>query len=41
MQRWHLGRSARILTNEHVWEREFSSELNGWGMIAFLIGLGH
>ena len=25
-------RSARIATYEHVWERELSSELNGWGM---------
>ena len=29
------------MTNEHVWERELSSELNGWGMIAFLIRLEH
>ena len=41
MQIWHLGRSARIVTNEHVWERELSSELNDWGMIAFLIRLEH
>ena len=33
MQIWHLeGRSARIVTNEHVWERELSNELNDWGM---------
>ena len=42
MQRWHLGRrSARIATNEHVWEQKLSSELNSWGMKAFLIRLGH
>ena len=29
------------MTNEHVWERELSSELNDWGMIAFLIRLEH
>ena len=42
MQTWHLGRmSARIATNKHVLGRGLSSELDGWGMIVFLLRLEH